>query len=436
MTTLGSVQNAEHSGWLAHKQKGWLGTRLRRRWTVLSGPDLYLFANSSADALSILRIQLEASTQVVEETSGKGKRCYALTVTTNKCSISFGAETKTEVEAWVQHLRKAIDSVAVPSTSNESTAIVSNSPATPSTNPADTTVLDDDQTAGIQNLPAALRTARVAIPFLGDSKHNLFQFWKMWAEQAPKQGAVYEVDVCVSLEEATWRVTAPQALCVQGFVDFFFTVGAPESEIDRFNEIGGEINPSEITCWVEMSARGGMDGGWAFPKLSLLSNALLAADDGDIKKQVERWASSHHLHSVSLVGREMGSEPPRLAELAFSDVPADVAAAAFDAFGLPPPPPMFAQQLSTSAPSTASVRLAFSSNQLVRLSVARLLPTEQEITALASELHLKRGHLSSLTPAFGEVKQLWLAYHMPGFGYNMYTEGFKLRLGFELPACQ
>ena len=63
-------------------------------------------------------------------------------------------------------------------------------------------------------------------------------------------------------------------------VDFFWNVGAPESEIDRLNDIGALINPVKIGSWIDMSAKGGMDGGWYFPVDMPLKLAIEAADNG------------------------------------------------------------------------------------------------------------------------------------------------------------
>ena len=41
----------------------------------------------------------------------------------------------------------------------------------------------------------------------------------------------------------------------QKMVDFFWNVGAPESEIDMLNEVGAAINPGKIGSWIDMSAR-------------------------------------------------------------------------------------------------------------------------------------------------------------------------------------
>jgi hypothetical protein len=64
------------------------------------------------------------------------------------------------------------------------------------------------------------------------------------------------------MQKLTWRTAGPQNVFIQKMVDFFWNVGAPESEIDRLNDVGALINPIRIGSWIDMSGKGGMDGGW------------------------------------------------------------------------------------------------------------------------------------------------------------------------------
>jgi len=100
-------------------------------------------------------------------------------------------------------------------------------------------------------------------------------------------------------------------------VDFFWNVGAPESEIDRLNDVGSLINPALIGSWIDMSAKGGMDGGWHFPTEIPIKFALEAADPGDHVKRIQDWADMHQIASAYSIGRDMGAAPPRQTELKF-----------------------------------------------------------------------------------------------------------------------
>jgi len=55
------------------------------------------------------------------------------------------------------------------------------------------------------------------------------------------------------MEKLTWRSSGPQNIFIQKMVDFFWNVGAPETEIDRLNDVGALINPIQIGSWIDMS---------------------------------------------------------------------------------------------------------------------------------------------------------------------------------------
>src|SRR5690349_12256052 len=91
----------------------------------------------------------------------------------------------------------------------------------------------------------------------------------------------FYVATSADMQKLTWRTSGPQNIFIQKMVDFFWNVGAPESEIDRLNDVGALINPVKIGSWIDMSAKGGMDGGWYFPVDIPLPLAIEAADAGE-----------------------------------------------------------------------------------------------------------------------------------------------------------
>ncbi len=102
-----------------------------------------------------------------------------------------------------------------------------------------------------------------------DKDSKTLEFWNIWAESiAPRDelspGAKidFEVSTSADMQKLTWRTAGPQNVFIQKMVDFFWNVGAPESEIDRLNDVGALINPIRIGSWIDMSGKGGMDGGW------------------------------------------------------------------------------------------------------------------------------------------------------------------------------
>ncbi len=179
------------------------------------------------------------------------------------------------------------------------------------------------------NVPARVKLSRAkgCIPFLQDDESKVMEsrvleFWQIWTESIPElnllaNDTAIEFHVCTSasMEKLTWRMAGPQNSFIQQMVDFFGNVGAPESEIDRLNDVGALINPVKIGSWIDMSGKGGMDGGWYFPVEIPLSLALEAADAGEPSVKVKDWGTRHNIDKVYSVGRDMGAAPPRQTEI-------------------------------------------------------------------------------------------------------------------------
>jgi hypothetical protein len=172
-----------------------------------------------------------------------------------------------------------------------------------------------------------LSRAKGCIPFLQEDESKVMEsrvleFWQIWTESIPElnllaNDTAIEFHVCTSasMEKLTWRMAGPQNSFIQQMVDFFGNVGAPESEIDRLNDVGALINPMMIGSWIDMSSKGGMDGGWYFPVENTLNLALEAADAGEPTTKVKEWGTRYGISKVYSVGRDMGAAPPRQTEL-------------------------------------------------------------------------------------------------------------------------
>jgi len=223
-------------------------------------------------------------------------------------------------------------------------------------------------------------------------------------------------------------------------VAFFWNVGAPESEIDRLNDVGALINPVRIGSWIDMSSKGGMDGGWFFPVDMPLKLAIEAADSGDATKKFSAWAESHGINSVYAVGRDMGAAPPRQTEMRIklpgstADHQIGLGIDAFTAFEFPAIPEDVLRVVKSSAAMGCNLSVITSSEGFVRLGLMVPKPSTETVLALLeiaggnkSEMALFEGSLHSAGPSFVEYQ-----YLQKGFGYGVYKEGFDIVFHYDV----
>jgi len=265
------------------------------------------------------------------------------------------------------------------------------------------------------------------------------EFWQLWFESIPARedvgpglGIDFHVSTSANMEKLTWRTGGPQNIFIQKMVDFFWNVGAPETEIDRLNDVGALINPFKIGSWIDMSAKGGMDGGWYFPVEIPLKLAIEAADPGDPPQLVVEWAEKHQVEKCYSVGRDMGAAPPRQTEfrvrLPGTDPEAQLAMAldAYDMFGFPQPPEEALRVLRSQLKDGLLLSIIVSSEGFVRLGMLSPKPSTDTMLRLCSmlggsseELAAFEGSLGVDGPAHVEFQ-----YLKEGFGYGVYKEGF------------
>eukprot|EP00178_Gracilaria_changii_P025466 TRINITY_DN78463_c0_g1_i1.p1 TRINITY_DN78463_c0_g1~~TRINITY_DN78463_c0_g1_i1.p1 ORF type:complete len:334 (-),score=50.42 TRINITY_DN78463_c0_g1_i1:70-1050(-) len=292
-----------------------------------------------------------------------------------------------------------------------------------------------------------LGLAKAVVSFLQDEDSKVLEFWQIWNESIPSKeeissGNIVEFHVATSadMQKLTWRTSGPQNIFIQKMVDFFWNVGAPESEIDRLNDVGALINPMKIGSWIDMSAKGGMDGGWYFPVDIPLKMALESADAGSAAKTFGDWAESHGVASVYAVGRDMGAAPPRQTEVrikvpgATFDEQLKVALSCYEAFDVPMIPQDALNILKKSRPDHLRMSVITSSEGFVRVGILAPKPSTETVLDLCSfasgnhdDLAHFEGSLSVDGPAFVEYQHL-----TKSFGYGVYKEGFDIVFHYEV----
>lgn len=422
----------------------------KKRWFVLKDGKLYYFKGKS-DATPQGTIVLEQKSQCGETALTTKKHAFQVETSTRIFVIT--ATSDEERAGWMEAIKKAIENL--PGASDEPAAATSPAAATDasptsggeSAKPADDEPATTPAPAAAAGTPRAkLSNAKDSIPFLKEEESKVLEFWQIWSESIPAKEDIgagmaieFHVSISASLQKLTWRTAGPQNIFIQRMVDFFWNVGAPESEIDRLNDVGALINPIKIGSWIDMSGKGGMDGGWFFPVDITLAQALESADAGDPANKVREWAEKHSIESVYSVGRDMGAAPPRQTEIRIKipgsgDEMFAIVEDAFEIFSIPKIPDDALEVLKGSSPEYLCLSVITSSEGFVRLGVLHPNPSSDTVTSLCTVSDAPKAELANFEGALGSSGPAWVEYQylMKGFGYGVYKEGFDIVFHYDV----
>jgi len=287
-----------------------------------------------------------------------------------------------------------------------------------------------------------LRAARDAIPWMKKDE-KVGEFWQIWLESMPPatEEIEFEVSSSLSTEKLGWRSSGAQNVFIQRMVDFFFDVGASESEIDRLNTLGALMEPSRIGPWIEMSDKQGMDGGWFFPVKIAIDKAITAMDPGPAFDKVKEWAEKHKIEECCSVGRDMGAMPPRQATLRVvlpGGIAAqlEMAADAFKSFDVPMIPDNVMSVIHQHSPTNITLSIVTCPDGFVQLGIWVPGTGREIVTQLCDVLKVEKGveNLINLEKGLGREGAGWIEYKhlMSGFGYGAYKEGFDVMLHYTI----
>lgn len=447
--SVASLSPPDKDGWLT-KQGGSIKT-WKRRWFVLKGQNIYYFKTNKDTTLTGC-IDLDPESFVKEEPAAKKKK-NMFSVGTKKRIFFIAAESPEEMNSWIETIKSAIK----PTNQPARTGSPSNTPASPQPTPATTTTTapatqpaatptGQPNPAPANGAPVALssarsrmQAARSVVPFLQDEESKVLEFWVIWTESMPSDannaGAIeFKVATSADMQKLQWRVAGPQNVFIQKMVDFFWNVGAPETEIDRLNDVGALINPVKIGSWIDMSAKGGMDGGWYFPVEIALKLAIEASDAGMPTQKVTEWAENNGIVNCSSVGRDMGAAPPRQTELRIKLPGVDfqnqlrIAVDAFFMFGFPSIPEEALRILRDNETEGLFLSIITSSEGFVRLGLLVPSPPKPLVQALYGYAGSNQAQMAAFEAALGGRGPAWVEYQylMKGFGYGVYKEGFDV----------
>jgi len=448
-----SLHPPDYDGYLT-KQGGSIKT-WKRRYFILKEKTLYYYKNPK-DHIFTGKIELEP-TSLVKEEQGK-KKPNLFSITTARRIFYMFADKPEEVKGWVDAISKGIEK-AKPVSSGVIPTGGGGVPATDIgaagdkrepivTTPQKESFQTQNGVEATKSPRVKLSLAKHQVSFLKDEQSKVLEFWQIWSESIPPKEELtpvssidFTVATSADMQKLTWRTSGPQNIFIQKMVDFFWNVGAPESEIDRLNDVGALINPIRIGSWIDMSSKGGMDGGWYFPVEMPLKLAVEAADPGDAIKRFADWADSNGVMAVYAVGRDMGAAPPRQTELriklpgATHEAQLNLGVEAFTAFDFPRIPDDVLKIIRTASSSgQCNLSIITSSEGFVRLGL--LVPKPSTETQLAllniaggnkNELALFEGSLQSSGPSYVEYQ-----YLQKGFGYGVYKEGFDIVFHYDV----
>lgn len=425
-----------------------------KRYFVLKDRALFYY-KTQKDSVFTGRIDLESNSTVKEE-PGIKKSPFIFSISTSRRTFYMYPDKAEEVKAWTEAIQRCIDGAKGQPSSNTSSksandgyqnqstpsqpAAADQRPAAASSHPAATPAAF---TSSAEMSPRVrLSLAKGVVGFLNQPESKVLEFWQIWSESIPSKedlgqgmGIEFQVSTSADMQKLTWRTSGPQNVFIQKMVDFFWNVGAPESEIDRLNDVGALINPPKIGSWIDMSAKGGMDGGWYFPQEIPLKLSIESADDGEAVRKFVSWAESHNISHIYGVGRDMGAAPPRQTELKLKlpggefEEQVRVGLDAFSAFGFPAIPDYAAKILKENrADGQLWLSVITSLEGFVRLGLLVPYPSTETVLALCSVSGGNHEEMAAFEASLGKENPSYVEYQylMKNFGYGVYKEGFDI----------
>jgi len=417
-------------------------------------------------------MELNANSKVKEVEIKKKK--YTFAVTTERREFPISADSEAAKQSWMQAINNSIKklqsgtstptggsgTVVGPSTGTSTGGAGGATGGTKDPEPTKEPTLPAGGAGGVKdptpaigattaaNVPkgagktprAVLELAKGTVPWLADKESKVFEFWQIWSESIPPRTELgagmsieFHVSISANMQKLNWRTAGPQHIFIQKMVDFFWGVGAPESEIDKLNDIGALINPIRIGSWIDMSSKGGMDGGWYFPVEVPIKSALDAADAGSAISQVKDWLTKHEIEKCYSIGRDMGAAPPRQTEIQIilpgpeGSHQVKLALDAYNTFGFPAMPET-ALQFLNQASGQIRVSIITSSEGFVRFGILVPKPPLETVVVLSNLAEGNKDGLAVLEGALGAEGPSYVEYQylMKGFGYSVYKEGFDI----------
>jgi len=278
---------------------------------------------------------------------------------------------------------------------------------------------------------------------------KLFEFWKAWFDSIPSieetrltssDPICFDLITSANMSKLVWRCCGHQNAYIQKMVDFFWVVGSPSTEIERLNEIGGNLNPDTIGSWITVSNKGGMDGGWFFPVITEISLSSEVIDAGDAKSKLLDWFKTNGITNILSIGRDMGAHPPRQTELRFA-LPGNTyeekiskALNAFDTFQCSRMPSDALEIIKEKPKEEVLMNIVISSMGFVQVGLILPSPDDNNVNKLCALCGSSYDSIKKLqeTIRVNNPSYVEFQFLMTGFGYGVYKEGFDVFFHYKV----
>jgi len=467
--SVASLEPHDKDGFLT-KQGGAIKT-WKKRWFVLKGSKLWYF-KSRTDLSAKGFIELEATTLDRDESANNKKKKTMFSIQARGLKgrrvFMMYPETQQEAQEWIEAIRRNIaacssggfnkpaenpepqpqpaPAAGEPGQIVQQAPVVAQPAGCPQPQPQ---AAPAPQVLDASSVRGRVFNARTAVPFLREDESKVLEFWQIWSESIPQksemtpgQSMEFIIATSADMDKLTWRVSGPQNIFIQKMVDFFWNVGAPETEIDRLNDVGALINPVKIGSWIDMSGKCGMDGGWFFPVDIEIKSAIEAADPGAPATRVLEWIEKHNVTRCFSVGRDMGAAPPRQTEIRVVLPGADAASQlniaqdAFASFDFPAIPDQMLALISEFHTPTEPYCLSIvtSSDGFVRIGLLIPKPSRDLVGKMVDANGGRRDAIEAFANTVGcQIPQYAeYQYLMKGYGYGVYKEGFDVMFHWNI----
>ncbi|BFU20662.1 hypothetical protein EHI8A_032220 [Entamoeba histolytica HM-1:IMSS-B] len=233
-----------------------------------------------------------------------------------------------------------------------------------------------------------------------------------------------------------FRFAGEQVPMLQSVVDTFWAVGTPPSEIERLNNIGIKVDPRNLGLWLNISERGGMDGGWFMLTEHSPNVIKLVSDGGKINDKIMMLLGINGINKIDMIGRDLGVTPPRQTEYRFKISGHERSNIVKDFFekckikGYN----LLIQKIVNDAPSREVLFSVKTTNfDLVKLTIIIEFPTSeivQDAVELVKGFNVEKHN--DLIVMFGNPIALEISCLQQGFGYEVFDEGLGVALVYNL----